>query len=66
MTDSSAAAGFDRMKNKVMRNDAVSKAKAEMAGTDSLDDKFARLEKEDEVERLLQEIKTRHGLSAQQ
>ena len=66
ITDASSAAGFDRMKNKVMRNDAVSQAKAEMVGTDSLDDKFARMEKEDEVERLLQEIKSRHGQSAQQ
>jgi phage shock protein A len=64
MTDPLAAAGFDRMKNKVMRTDAVSQAKAEMAGSDSLEDKFARLEKEDEIERLLQEMKNRQGMSA--
>jgi len=64
MTDPLAAAGFDRMKNKVMRTDAVSQAKAEMAGSDTLEDKFARLEKEDEIERLLQEMKNRQGMSA--
>ena len=36
----------------------------EMVGSDSLDDKFARLEKEDEIERLLQEMKSRQGMSA--
>ena len=64
MTDPLAVAGFDRMKNKVMRTDAVSQAKAEMAGSDSLEDKFTRLEKEDEIERLLQEMKSRQGMSA--
>ena len=58
------AVGFDRMKQKVMRHEAVSMAKAEIAGADSLDDKFAQLEKEDEVERLLLELKTKHGLTA--
>ena len=64
MTDPLSTASFDRMKNKVMRTDAVSQAKAEMVGSDSLDDKFARLEKEDEIERLLQEMKSRQGMSA--
>ena len=60
----SAAPGFDRMKSKVMRSEAISQAKAELAGEDSLDDKFAQLEKEDEVERLLQELKQKRGLTA--
>ncbi len=64
MTDPLSAVGFDRMKNKVMRTDAVSQAKAEMVGSDSLEDKFAKLEKEDEIERLLQEMKNRQGMSA--
>jgi phage shock protein A len=55
--------GFDRMKQKVMRHEAVSQAKAEMAGEDSLEDKFGQLEKEDEVERILQEIKSRRGIA---
>jgi phage shock protein A len=57
-----SAPGFDRMKNKVMRSEAISQAKAEFAGTDSLEDKFDHLEKEDEVERLLFEMKQRRGL----
>jgi phage shock protein A len=64
LNDKSAGAGFERMKHKVVRNEAVSKAKSEMAGEDSLDDRFAQMEKEDEVERLLQEIKSRNQASA--
>lgn len=64
LDDHSHAAGFDRMKNKVMRAEAVSQAKAEIAGADALEDKFAQLEKEDEVERLLAEIKSKHVASA--
>ena len=62
--DQSKAAEFDRMKHKVMRGEAVSQAKAEIIAEDSLDDRFAQLEKEDEVERLLQEIKSRRSLTA--
>src|SRR3954466_824254 len=36
LNDKSAGAGFERMKHKVVRNEAVSKAKSEMAGEDSL------------------------------
>jgi len=57
-------AGFSRMERKVNHAEAVSHAKAEMAGTDSIDDRFAKMEKEDEVERLLNEIKSRRALSA--
>lgn len=64
LDDHSHTAGFDRMKNKVMRAEAVSQAKAEIAGADALEDKFAQLEKEDEVERLLAEIKSKHVASA--
>jgi phage shock protein A len=54
----SSIAGFDRMKQKVAREAAISQAKTEMTG-DSLDDKFALLEKEDDIERLLGEVKAR-------
>ena len=63
LKDGANGQGFDRMKQKVARSEAISQAKAEMATTDSLDDKFAQLEKEDEVERLLREIKERRGLT---
>jgi phage shock protein A len=58
MGSESKIAGFERMKQKVAHESAVSQAKTEMAA-DSLDDKFAALEKDDEVERLLAEVKSR-------
>ena len=51
---------FDRMSNKVRTAQAVGQAKAEMA-SDSVEDRFAALEKADEVERLLNEIKARRA-----
>jgi len=62
MGDHSKLAAFDRMKEKVVRGQAVSEAKAEMVA-DTLDDRFRQLEKEDEIEKMLAEIKSRHQLS---
>jgi phage shock protein A len=56
--------GFDRMRAKVLRTEAIGKAKAELAGDDNLEDRFAQMEKEDEVERLLQELKNKRGMTA--
>ena len=58
MGDNSNAAAFDRMKNKVQHSEATAMASSELAA-DNVDDKFAALEKQDEVERLLSELKTR-------
>jgi phage shock protein A len=58
--DKSKAATFDRMKSKVRHAQAVGQAKAEMAN-DSVEDKLAALEKEDEIERLLNELKSRRA-----
>jgi len=58
MDGQSKITGFDRMKQKVAREAAISQAKTEMTA-DNLDDKFATLEQEDEIERLLGEVKTR-------
>ncbi|HXZ26633.1 MAG TPA: PspA/IM30 family protein [Terriglobales bacterium] len=63
MSDDSKVAAFERMKDKVVRGEAISQAKAELAGAD-LDDKFRKLEREDEIERLLGEIKARRGKTA--
>jgi phage shock protein A len=60
--DRSQAATFDRMKQKVMHSEAVGLAKAEMAG-DDMHEKLMSLGREDEIERLLLEIKQRKGLS---
>ena len=54
----SAAAGFDRMRHKVMRTEAVSQAKAELVADDT-DRRFDKLEKDDEIGRLLDELKAR-------
>jgi len=48
------------MKSKVRHAEAVSKAKAEMAN-DNIEDKLAALEKQDEIEKLLKEIKARRA-----
>jgi phage shock protein A len=54
------AAAFDRMKRKVAHAEAVSDAKAEIAGA-NIDDRLAALEKQDRIEQLLAELKTRRG-----
>jgi len=58
--DHAAVATFDRMKEKVMRSEAIGQAKTELlAESDKLDDRFAQLEKEDEINRILGELKAR-------
>jgi phage shock protein A len=60
--DSTKAATFDRMKHKVMRSEAIGQAKtALITESESLDDRFAKLEKEDEINRILGELKARKG-----
>jgi phage shock protein A len=56
----SNASTFDRMRSKVRTAEAVGQAKSELA-SDSVEDRFAALEKEDEIEKLLNEIKTRRA-----
>ena len=59
----SAVATFDRMKHRVMRAQAVNEAHAELSGT-SVDDRFAAMQRDDEIDRLLAELKQRKGLPA--
>jgi phage shock protein A len=54
----SASSVWDRMNQKVNRTEAIGQARAELLG-DSVDDRFAALEKQDEIERLLTDLKTR-------
>ncbi|HTB18671.1 MAG TPA: PspA/IM30 family protein [Bryobacteraceae bacterium] len=61
MGNASSADAFDRMKGKVQRSEALSQAKAELTG-DTMEDRLASLEKEDEVTRLLEELKARRGI----
>jgi len=58
MGDDSRSAAFDRMKNKVQHSEATTQAKAELLA-DDVDDRFAALEKEREIDRLLAEIKSK-------
>jgi phage shock protein A len=62
--DAHAAAGdgasrtgtFDRMKHKIMKQEAASQAKSELLA-DNIEDRFASLEREQQIDRLLNELK---------
>lgn len=56
--DRSKAAAFDRLKHKVTQGQAASEAAAEMAA-DNLEDRLAKLDQEDRIEKLLTELKAR-------
>jgi phage shock protein A len=56
-----AVATFDRLKNKTQREEAIAQAKVELLG-ESVEDRFAALEKEEKIEKLLSEIKQRKQL----
>ena len=60
--DGSKAAAFDRVKHKVQHAEAVSQAKSSIA-TDDMDERLAALGKDDEIDKLLAEIKTRKGVA---
>ncbi len=55
-----SAAAFDRMKVKVAHSEALSQAKSEIAA-DNMEERLAALEKEDRIEQLLVELKTKRG-----
>ena len=52
------AAAFDRMKEKVRHSEATAAAHTELVA-DDVEEQFARLEKEDEINRLLEELKSK-------
>jgi phage shock protein A len=58
----SKIAAFDRLKEKVMSSEAVSQAETELL-TDDVGDRLAKLEQEDEIDRMLAEMKTRRGVA---
>jgi phage shock protein A len=62
-TGAGAGATFERMKDRVLEAEAVSRAWTEVTG-DDVDGRFAALEKEKEIDRLLSEIKSRKLLEA--
>jgi phage shock protein A len=61
---SSTARTFERMKNKVAEHEAVSQAKSSIAA-DDLTDRFEQLERDDEIDRLLAELKARRAVAAE-
>jgi phage shock protein A len=54
----SSAAAFDRMKVKVAHSEALSQAKSEIAA-DNMEERLAALERQDRIEQLLVELKTK-------
>jgi phage shock protein A len=58
--DNSKAAAFDRMKRKVAHAEATSQAKAGMV-SDDVEERLAALEKQDRIEQLLAELKSKRG-----
>src|SRR5437763_1648720 len=60
--DNSNAAAFDRMKNKVRHSESAAQAGADLV-SDNVDDKFAAMEKEGEIDKLLAEIKSKRKAS---
>jgi phage shock protein A len=56
-------ATFDRMKHKVMRKEAIGQAKTELLSSEaaSVEDRFAAMEKEDEISRILSELKSKRA-----
>ncbi len=63
--DRSKVATFERMKGKVLREGAINQAKAEIeGGNDDVERKFAQMEKDEQIDKLLAEIKARKALPA--
>jgi len=62
-SSSDKVGAFQRMSNKVMHEEAVTQATVELSGED-IERRFEKLEREQEIERMLQELKQRKTLSA--
>ena len=63
LRDDAKSSTFDRMKHKVARSEAVSQAKAEIAGTDDVEDRFAAIDREEKIDQLLAELKAKRSAS---
>jgi phage shock protein A len=62
--DQSNSASFDRLKDRVNRTEAIASAEVELLN-ENAGDRLARLDRDTEVERLLTELKSKHGLLTQ-
>jgi phage shock protein A len=61
--DNSKSATFDRLKDRVHHTEAVASAEVELL-TDDVHEKLTRLDRDNEIERLLTDLKARRGLPA--
>ena len=59
--DNANSEAFDRMKNKVQHHEATAQAHAELV-SDDVNDKFAAMEKQEEIDRLLNDLKSKRNL----
>ena len=62
--DHSKSAAFDRLQDRVSHTEAIASAEVELL-TENAGDRLARLDRDTEVERLLAELKSKHGLLIQ-
>jgi phage shock protein A len=60
--DRSKVATFERLKDRVMHSEAATHAETELLA-DNIGERLEKLEQEDEIDRMLAEIKTRRGLT---
>jgi phage shock protein A len=56
--------GIDRLRLRVAGTESENAATHELLGGDSLEDRFANLEREEQIEGLLRDLKERHGKTA--
>ncbi|HEX4536977.1 MAG TPA: PspA/IM30 family protein [Candidatus Acidoferrum sp.] len=62
--DNSRSAAFDRLQDRVNHTEAIASAEVELFNEDA-GDRLARLDHDSEIERLLTELKSKHGLLTQ-
>jgi phage shock protein A len=62
--DNSKSAAFDRLQDRVNHTEAIASAEVELLN-ENAGDRLARLDRETEVERLLADLKSKHGLLTQ-
>ena len=62
--DNSKSAAFDRLQDRVNHTEAIASAEVELLN-ENAGDRLARLDRDNEVERLLADLKSKHGLLTQ-
>jgi phage shock protein A len=62
--DNSRSAAFDRLQDRVNHTEAIASAEVELFN-ENAGDRLARLDRDSEIERLLGELKSKHGLLTQ-